>query len=598
MKTEHPLGRYLPLVFCLGCLTATTIMLAAAYPSQAAHRYFAQGLFVNGMTYFDLRGWLIDVLVALPLFTLAVELGIRGRRLAARRERRAFWWKSGLTAAAIALTLALYIVKDRVFGLNIAVGMMAAAMFFIVLSARPRPAGDRRYLRWLPLVIAALSLLPAGAASWFRVRHGKPTGAPNVILISIDTLRADHLSCYGHPQNLTPNIDAFAREGVTFANTIAQSSWTLPSHASMLTGYLPSSIGVFHESFPLRESVTTLAELLREQGYATVSFNGGVLLDAHFGFAQGFDRYWSFDGNNNPNNPNSMNDLASILNKTRRNLPTLKGKKFFLFFHTYQLHDPYNFHPGISEPGAAKCSDSEQNIPECLLAYEGEVRYVDRQMGTLFQLLRENGLLDNSLIIFTSDHGESFLRDKHHHTGHAIYLYDELIKVPLIVRFPGGEHAGRAIGAQVRLLDLVPTILDFVQARRFPGEGKSLLPLIAGTETKDRHSLSEYYKNPHLKIKNLTRFSLRTPEAKLIVNQRRTENEFFDLQRDPGELDNLLAQPTDDEQARANELMHRLTTLRAGRRLLAADLDPTNAKQMREVPPELYKQLKALGYVQ
>ncbi len=572
-------------------------MLVDAYPQQASNQYFAQGLIVNGMTFFNLRWWMIHLAVALPLFTLAAELGIRGRQFAARRGRKAALLKIALTAAAVTLAGVLYFAKDRLFGVNIAMGMMAAAPFIIVLLAKPKQVKDSRRHFWLPLLIAAISLLPASAASWFRIRHGVATGAPNVILISIDTLRADHLSCYGHPKDLTPNIDAFAREGVTFTNTIAQSSWTLPSHASMLTGYLPSSIGVFHESFPMRESVTTLAELLHEQGYATLSFNGGVLLDEHFGFAQGFDRYWSCDGNNDPNSPTSMNDLAKILNKTRRNLPTLKNKKFFLFFHTYQLHDPYDFHPGISEPEAEKCSDSEQNIPECLLAYEGEVRYLDRQMAALFQLLRENKLLDNSLIIFTSDHGESFLRDKHNHTGHAIYLYDELIKVPLIVRFPGGANAGRVIGTQVRLLDLVPTILDFVQAQRFPCEGKSLLPLIAGTETKERHSLSEYYKNPHLKIKNLTRFSLRTPEAKLIVNKLRTENELYDLQRDPLELDNRLLRPTEDDEATANELMHRLNTLRAGRKLLTADIDPTNARQMKKVPAELYEQLKALGYV-
>ncbi len=587
----------MPLVFCLGCLAATVIMLVDAFPLQASNQYFAQGLIVNGMAYFDLRWWMLHLAVALPLYTLAAELGIRGRQFAARQGRKATWWKIALTAAAVVIAGTLFLIKTSTTGIDIDVGMMAAAPFIIVLLARPKQVKDSRRHLWLPLFIAAISLLPAGAASWFRVRHGVATGAPNVILISIDTLRADHLSCYGHPKNLTPNIDEFARESVLFTNTIAQSSWTLPSHASLLTGYLPSSIGVFHESFPMHENVTTLAELLREQGYATVSFNGGVLLDEHFGFAQGFDWYWSFDGNNIPDSPTSMNDLANILNKTRRNLPTLKRKKFFLFFHTYQLHDPYDFHPGISEPEAEKCSDSEQNIPECLLAYEGEVRYVDRQMGTLFQLLRENDLLDNSLVIFTSDHGESFLRDKHNHTGHAIYLYDELIKVPLIMRFPGGEHAGRIIRTQVRLLDLVSTILDFVQARRFPTEGKSLLPLVAGTDTKERHSLSEYYKNPHLKINNLTRFSLRTPEAKLIVNKLRTENELYDLHQDPRELDNRLVRPTADDEARANELMHRLTTLRAGRRLLAADIDPTNAKQMKKVPAELYEQLRALGYV-
>src|SRR5207253_3039064 len=239
-------------------------------------------------------------------------------------------------------------------------------------------------------------------------RAAAPGGAPNVVLIMVDTLRADHLSCYGSTAVKTPHIDALAADGTRWANAFAQASWTRPSVATILTGLYPSSHGAVHKADRLPERVDTLAERLRAIGYRTVGFADNANISRAFNFQQGFDEY-----------------------------RYLEPDFFF----------------GASEPASQLALYSGLRlVRERFLAH-----YVDVHLGVLFDDFRRRGLYDQTLVVLTADHGEEF----HEHGGwwHGTTLYDEQIHVPLIVKPPGAHGPGPAGGAG-RVLDELATSLD------------------------------------------------------------------------------------------------------------------------------------------
>ncbi|MGH9324083.1 MAG: sulfatase, partial [Vicinamibacteria bacterium] len=336
-----------------------------------------------------------------------------------------------------------------------------------------------------------------------------------VILISIDTLRADHLGCYGYPRNTAPRIDAFRRDATLFEQAFAQAPSTLPSHASIFTSLLPRHHGAsVARSSGIDPGAVTLAEILKRQGYENASFNGGIQLDALYGMARGFDTYVSA----RPSvasadvlvDPVDMFDHA--VNEAMEWMRDRKANPFFLFLHTYEIHHPYTPDPALLAPmdpdydGSLpddisvdllkRINDGEIEIDDAdlehiMASYDAELRSVDTAFGKLVDFLQRERLYDDAVIIVTSDHGEEF--GEHGFIGwHSHSLYDELLRVPLLVKLPGSRGAGQSVAAQVRGIDLAPTILDEL-GLEIPESfaGASLLPAIAGSGDPPEYAVSQ-----------------------------------------------------------------------------------------------------------
>jgi arylsulfatase A-like enzyme len=319
----------------------------------------------------------------------------------------------------------------------------------------------------------------------------------NVILLSIDTLRADHLGCYGYREDTSPHIDAFAQEAVRFARTYAASNTTLPSHATMMTSLYPGThkaeVGRFA---PVPEEVTTLAEVLAAAGYHTVAIVDDGELDAIWGLNQGFETYAV----------SLQEGMRTVLPLAFERLEALRKEKFFLFLHTYDVHTPYRptphdldsffahyqgaFAPPIDDNLSRAVSGQYvradlNDIRFMEAAYDACIRWTDVQVGLLLTRLHELGLDKNTIVIITADHGEGF--NEHGKVAtHRYDLYDELLRVPLVVRFPDGALAGSVLDYNVSLVDLMPSLLPLLMLPYDgPMQGKSILPLLEGKEPRE-----------------------------------------------------------------------------------------------------------------
>lgn len=295
----------------------------------------------------------------------------------------------------------------------------------------------------------------------------------NVVLISLDTLRADHLGSYGYPRNTSPHLDDLAKKGILFEKAISQSSWTMPSHASLFTSFYPSDLNLVYFPYPGRisENTTVLTELLKEEGYATACFHGGSFLDEGFGFDQGFDVYKS----NGQRMEQNTKDIYAWLSENH-------DKKFFLFLHNFNVHTPYtapepyrsyftnnsistdiNSFMGdikrLYRQSGSLPYENNSDLEYVVSQYDGEIAHLDHLIGQLLEELITRGLLNKTIIIVTSDHGEEFL--EHGDFGHVRSLYDELVHVPLILWAPTLPE-GRVVSHQVRLIDVMPTVLDLL----------------------------------------------------------------------------------------------------------------------------------------
>ena len=331
--------------------------------------------------------------------------------------------------------------------------------------------------------------------------------APNLVLISIDTLRADHLSLYGYARNTSPGLDAWARDAVVFRRAVVSATTTLPSHTSLFTGLESIRHGVHRNPAP--PGLTSLAAHLRSAGWRTMARTGGGYLHPHFGLNRGFERY-SFHRAGVDRN----GELATGMATVRPWLEELRDEPFFLFLHTYEVHGPYRprqpwleeLAPGVAPPGLAwQVAESssaatgyrvtregryiyrgedpngpelgEASIAETVAIYDSSIRYVDGEIAGLLAELSRLGLAADTVVVVTSDHGESF--GEHGEGGHG-YLHDNNALVPLIVRAPGAG-AGRQETRQVRSVDIVPTVLELLGAPPLPGiDGVSLRPALAG----------------------------------------------------------------------------------------------------------------------
>lgn len=322
----------------------------------------------------------------------------------------------------------------------------------------------------IPLVVALLACITACAPPATEKRP------PSIVLISIDTLRPDHLGCYGYDLPTSPRLDAVCSQAVVFDQAIAHAPSTLPSHASILTSLVPQHHQAsFENRRALPDEITTLAEVLAAQGYRTAAFTGGGQIDPLFGLGQGFEQY----------TVPAADNFEATVDAALRWLDGLGDEPFFLFLHSYQPHHPYDpapevlalFERGYDGPLAGAITVDQvkainasleplpaDDLAHVVASYDAEIREVDGAFGHLIDALDTRGLLDPSLLVFTSDHGEEF--GEHGFVGwHSHTFYEELLRVPLFFKFPAGGPPAQRIDRMVRSIDIAPTVLKAVGSR-------------------------------------------------------------------------------------------------------------------------------------
>src|SRR5437016_7191396 len=400
----------------------------------------------------------------------------------------------------------------------------------------------------------------------------KKPSAPDIYLVTIDTLRADHVHCYGYERVQTPALDALAKDGIRFAQAFTPSPITNTSHTTILTGLLPSSHGVTDFAVPLAAVHPTWAELLKKKGYHTAAFIGAVILDSKClapGLDRGFDFYDNF-----PEHPLTKSRFGRV---ERRGMDVVQhAEKWmnanpagppFVWLHLYDPHDPYEPPP----PYSATYKDP---------LYDGEIAYADSALAHFLAYLKKLGRYANSVIVVVGDHGEGL--GEHHEDTHGIFLYDSTTHVPLIVKLPSWSNAAKVVDAQVRTTDILPTVLDLLHVP-VPEQldGESLKPYFDGENSASRTAFGET--DHPLRFGWAPLRSVRTDGFKFIEAPK---PELYDLQKDPGELKNEYA-PTN---ARAQKGRKRLTGLLAKKPAAVAGSAATAS-------PGATNQLQALGYV-
>jgi len=395
---------------------------------------------------------------------------------------------------------------------------------------------------------------------------GAPTRARNALLITLDTVRADRLGSYGYAQARTSNLDALAAAGVRFDDATAPAPITGPSHAAILTGMYPGRYGVRDNVMtPLPDAAQTLAETLAAGGYATGGFVGAFILDRPYGFAQGFE---TFEGGFTRVDPgseaNAERRADAVVNDAVRWIGSLAAERpFFGWVHLYDAHAGYRPPPPFSQD------------------YDGEIAYVDQQIGRLVQSLREHGSLDDTLIVVVGDHGESL--GEHGEDEHGVFLYDAVLRVPFIVAGPGVTR-GRIIDEQVRALDVAPTILGALgHGVTAALDGHNLGDLLAdGRRSEQPAAYSEsHYPKLHYGWSELR--AIRADGWKAIDAPK---PELYNLRDDPKEQRNLY----DSQQALADRMIAEAVRL-------AGDLEPTATTPARQPDRETLERLRSLGYV-
>jgi arylsulfatase A-like enzyme len=590
----------------------------------------------------------------------------------------------GLSAATVSWLGGLYLMVSLAAGLGVALACRAAGLDLartrawttaIVAGAGTAILASEAGLRqfhplssWRPLVVAGacvgaalvaraafhvrrvraavvlvgVVLFVAGAVGatrgFERAERERPASspaavhAPNILVVLIDTLRADHLGCYGYDRPTSPAIDAFAREGVQFLRAYSQSTWTKPATASVLTGRFPRQHQAFLEKAKLPESELLLAEALSAAGYRTGVFSGNPWITHEWGFAQGVDHFVSVYDERFARVTLFMMSLKRLsrlvdhkarvynrvkmlvqgeLSTTARDpvvsdaflewVQGLDGARFYAHLHLMSPHHPYDppppydrfvpdrtrkpvtYYPkkGIFffEEGAV-LSDADR--ADMLARYDGDVLFADHVFGGLLARLRALGRLDDTVVVLLSDHGEEFF--DHRNWGHGQSVYEELTHVPLLMRFPAALPAGRRVDTPVMTVDVMPTLLALAGAPALDGlAGRNLLPVIAGAAPPPREAYSELLYR-YGEARALVDGTDKVIDTRKDAERRR---ERFDLARDPREQDRL-----DPADATGTALGTRLDALTAwGEAHRSAAVEG-------QLDADMQKQLKALGYLE
>jgi arylsulfatase A-like enzyme/thioredoxin-like negative regulator of GroEL len=449
-------------------------------------------------------------------------------------------------------------------------------------------SGKRRSLL---VIAAAAAALAALAAAYFLVLRGGRPGAraaglwkaagvekPNVILITLDTTRADHLPAYGYTGVKTPVLDSLARRGVVFEQCTSASPLTLPSHCTIMTGTYPTLHGVrVNGNAALASVQTTLAEVLGANGYATGAFIGAFVLDGRWGLAQGFDRYDDrFDLRRF-----KQIDLGTVqrpgnevVDSALDWLETKSGSPFFAWVHLYDPHLPYSPpEPYASEYGAGMVG-----------LYDGEIAFMDSQIGRLLAWLETKGLARKTILVLVGDHGEGL--GEHGEYAHGFFIYDYAVQVPFLVALPFPETAGVRVPAQVSTVDLFPTVLELAGLKPAAAvQGRSLVPLMFNPAKggRGRPAYSESLP-PNIQFGWSPLHSLRDGAFKFIQAPR---PELYDVRSDRSELENIFSL----EPELAGRMEQRLQKLK--KEIESGAVEPEAANLDRAT----IERLAALGYI-
>jgi arylsulfatase A-like enzyme len=453
----------------------------------------------------------------------------------------------------------------------------------------------RRYSRrevlrgGLELGAVAGLTLAAGCGVW-RGRDDRP----NILLVTLDTTRADHLGCYGYARPTSPALDALAADGIVYTRALAPGTWTLPSHASLLTGKCPSSHGARYDpqgplmlasAIPDRPRLneyrvrgvapteTTLAGILTAAGYQTGGVVGGPWLKGVFGLGNGFT-WWDDDDIGSVNGR-----IAADVNA--RALPWLEQveEPFFLFLNYFDAHAPFTPPPEFAAPFlSAPLAPGARPTPEQTLAlYDGEIRYADHHLGAVVETLKRRQLYDRTWILVTADHGDLF--GEHGVTGHGNVPYQEVLHVPLVSKPPGGDGGRGERSDPVQLTDVMPLVLERLGLPRPDGIQGGIPPRLGRPLIAESYTLPAFYpKGDWLAIID--------GDWKLLWNSQ-GHSELYDLAADPGENHNRIADQPERAAALERTLKDYLATLPRSQ-----STEPVQA-----VDEATHDALKGLGYI-
>ncbi len=459
---------------------------------------------------------------------------------------------------------------------------------------------------------------------------GEKDPRPNIVLISIDSLRADHLSSYGYGRKTSPRIDQLASKGALFEKAFSTTSWTLPSHMALFTSMYDTVHGVTTHDQALDPLRITLPMALQEGGYNTAGFYSGPYLIPAFGFGRGFDKYIKcFDymepgevdnkhsiGYKPDQHHASHNDVTSprIHQEVSRWLErTSKNKPFFLFVHMWDVHydylPPAEYATRFTDPTYRTTLDlssfetnpaindkmDPRDLDHLIGLYDGEIAYTDDHIGKILDKMKSLGLSENTIVLVTSDHGEAFF--EHGTKGHQKDLFDEVLHIPLIISWPGKIEEGVRVSSQASIIDIMPTLLDLAGVPSPPEAlGRSLKPLIDGTDREMDEALifSELTMDSVQYRRHLR--SIRTPQYKVIYNTTPDSKDFgkgviFNLKKDPKELRSMGegAFFATEAVTRLNDMIKKVDEL--------ANALPKKGSEDVQLDDSIKDALKQLGYI-
>lgn len=434
-------------------------------------------------------------------------------------------------------------------------------------------------MRFLRPVVPVLLLLCSAVATTPKTKHAPPAASqkPNIILITLDTTRADRMGFLGSKKGLTPNLDEVAKSGIAFSRAYSHVPLTTASHTTILTGTYPQFNHVNDFGIPLSDKLPYVPDLLHKAGYHTGAFVGSLILDPLDGTAPGFDRGFDVYDANYHVRRHGMDRYKSVerragvvVDHALAWLSQVPNGPFFLWVHVYDAHDPYDPPSPFKEKYASD-------------PYDGEIAYVDSCMGKLFSELKKHGLYDETMIAVMADHGESL--GAHGENTHGVFLYDETLHVPLLIKLPLNRVAGKQVETRVSLVDVAPTLLEEAGVT-IPKEvqGESLAKIInakSGTPEEDRPAYAET-DYPHRAFGWSALRALRTGKYLFIQGPDR---ELYNQSADPDDKTNLAT----NSKAVADTLASQIDTFRAKTSQSLVSLAKPSAEQM--------EKLQALGYV-
>jgi arylsulfatase A-like enzyme len=438
----------------------------------------------------------------------------------------------------------------------------------------------------LPLIALTLVTTLGGASA-------PPPPRPNVLLITLDTTRADYLSSYGFPYPTTPNLDALARRGVRFSDATTQIPLTGPSHATIMTGLYPHQHGAIRNGVPLLENVPTLAERFKDAGYRTAAFLSGWTLRSNLsGLARGFDVY-----------DDKMEDRYRLVNGQRFAhqvtplaqdwLRSAGGGPFFLWVHYFDPHSPYLKKDKSIAAMAKNGGGGLTSLPQRNRNYASELHHADSWIGKLLETLEETGRAENTMVVVVADHGEAL--GEHGYVGHGRRVHEEILRVPFILSWPGRLPAGRTVDVPVGMLDVAPTVLRMLDLPTL-GEGMDLGPLMGPGEPPKHYSkrriFFETYPGARKKFWRIfsprvsvipTLAGFREGSLKFIYDTGDEQGRVYDLASDRGETRDLMA--------------HYATYQDSGMQLVQWIEDSSRVKGESAADDEDIERLRSLGYV-